>query len=103
MTFGCAERPNQLSRVLVSILVEAAEPEAPARPQIVLQTHYQTDPRYSNSNQAKACFVKYSEFHKCAAEEGEDSEKCKSFQRAYRSICPCDWVTRWNELREEGS
>lgn len=29
---------------------------------------------------------------RCAAEAGEDDDKCKFYQRAYRSICPGEWV-----------
>ena len=25
------------------------------------------------------------------------------FQRAYRSLCPGEWLERWNEQREEGT
>jgi cytochrome c oxidase subunit 6b len=36
------------------------------------------------------------------AQTGGDEEKCSPFARAYRSLCPTEWIERWNEAREEG-
>lgn len=30
---------------------------------------------------------------RCTAEKGEDSDDCKIHQKAYRSICPSEWVS----------
>ncbi len=37
------------------------------------------------------------------SERGEDAPECSVFQRAYRSLCPSEWLERWNEQREEGT
>lgn len=53
--------------------------------------------------QARHCYTRYNEFYRCQAERGEDAPECSVFQRAYRSICPSEWLERWNEQREEGT
>ena len=40
---------------------------------------------------------------RCAAEKGEDDESCKFFAKAYRSLCPTEWVEKWNEERDGGT
>lgn len=61
------------------------------------------DPRFTNPNQARRCFVSYCEYHKCIKEEGRvDADRCRSYKQAYHSICPMEWIELWNELREEG-
>jgi cytochrome c oxidase subunit 6b len=61
------------------------------------------DPRFPATNQARNCFVKYNEAHKCYAEKGEDAPECARIARDYRSICPTEWVAAWNEARENGT
>ena len=112
------------------------------------------DPRFPQTNQAKHCYTRYNEFHKCVpcasrrldgtnqrpasnhpiavvgsclkmltnifppsppllsfpfphlrckAQNGEDDEECEKYARYYRSMCPTDWVTKWNEEREAGT
>uniref|UniRef100_A0A7S0WH22 Uncharacterized protein n=1 Tax=Chlamydomonas leiostraca TaxID=1034604 RepID=A0A7S0WH22_9CHLO len=60
------------------------------------------DPRFPNRNQARHCFVRFNEFHKCAHERGEDHPRCVFYQRAYQSLCPSEWLENWTELREKG-
>lgn len=60
------------------------------------------DWRFPTTNQARHCFTRYNEYHKCVAEKGEDSEKCEKYAKYYRSLCPGDWVDKWNEQRENG-
>ena len=50
------------------------------------------DHRFPSTNQARHCYTRYNEFHKCAAEKSED--ECHFYQKAYRSVCPNDWVSR---------
>ena len=47
----------------------------------------------------------YNEFLVCAHRNGDDeaAPACADMLRKYRSICPADWVERWNEQREAGS
>mmetsp|Transcript_50143 Transcript_50143/g.95785 ORF Transcript_50143/g.95785 Transcript_50143/m.95785 type:complete len:91 (+) Transcript_50143:78-350(+) len=58
------------------------------------------DPRFVTTNQAKHCYTRYNEFHKCTAEDGEN---CEKYAKAYRSLCPNEWIERWNEQRENGT
>jgi cytochrome c oxidase subunit 6b len=50
------------------------------------------DPRFPNTNQSRHCYTRYNEFYKCKAEKGEEDPECKYYQKAYRSICPVEWV-----------
>ena len=36
---------------------------------------------------------------RCVAESGEEDDKCKFFQRSYRSVCPGEWVSQNSSLR----
>eukprot|EP00897_Mesotaenium_endlicherianum_P005898 jgi/Mesen1/5336/ME000267S04489 len=60
------------------------------------------DFRFPTTNQAKHCFTRYNEYHKCIAEKG-DENKCQKYAKYYRAICPGEWVDRWNEQREAGA
>merc|ERR1712205_124617 len=60
-------------------------------------------PKRRPRHQARHCYTRYNEFHKCAAEKGEEAEDCVFFQKAYRSMCPSIWVEKWNEERESGT
>ena len=53
--------------------------------------------------QARHCYTRYNEYHRCVAQKGEGADECRVFQRAYRSLCPGEWLERWNEQREEGT
>ena len=53
--------------------------------------------------QARTCYTRYNEFYKCKALKDEDDPECKMHQRAYRTLCPGDWVEKWNEQRDEGT
>jgi hypothetical protein len=33
----------------------------------------------------------------------DDADACKSRIRAYRTVCPAEWVENWNEQIEEGT
>ena len=75
------------------------EEEAASEDIVVKTTPF--DPRFPQQNQAKHCYTRYNEYHKCAAEKGE--EECASMAKLYRSICPGEWVEKWNEERENGT
>merc|ERR1712157_620731 len=79
--------------------VPAEEEEEEAAVEIKLETA-PFDPRFPTTNQARHCYTRYNEFHKCASEKGEDAEDCAFFQKAYRSMCPSIWVEKWNEERD---
>ncbi|BDA43303.1 probable cytochrome c oxidase subunit 6B at C-terminar half [Coccomyxa sp. Obi] len=81
---------------------ETEEEEEEPKPVIELKTASH-DPRFPSTNQARHCYTRYNEYHRCVAQKGEDDPECSVFQRAYRSICPSDWLERWNEARENGT
>jgi len=81
---------------------EEAEEEEEPQVEVKLGTA-PYDSRFTTTNQARHCYTRYNEFHKCAAEKGEEAEDCKFFQKAYRSMCPSIWVEKWNEERESGT
>ncbi|CAM6084275.1 unnamed protein product [Calypogeia fissa] len=61
------------------------------------------DYRFPTTNQAKHCYTRYNEYHKCVAEKGEDAPECAKYARYYRSLCPGEWIDKWNEQRENGT
>ena len=60
------------------------------------------DHRFPTANQARRCFTNVLEAHRCRAQRGDDAPECAAFTRAYRSVCPQEWIARWQELRDEG-
>lgn len=64
------------------------------------------DPRFPNTNQTKHCWQNYIDFHLCTAlytkNDGEEDGRCQRFKRNYLSLCPEDWVSKWDEQREAG-
>lgn len=60
------------------------------------------DVRFPSTNQARTCYTRYNEYYKCKQLKGEDSEECGKFRAAAMSICPMDWVEKWEEQRAEG-
>ncbi|CAM9001079.1 unnamed protein product [Rhodiola kirilowii] len=61
------------------------------------------DFRFPTTNQTRHCFTRYIEFHRCLAAKGEESGECEKFAKYYRSLCPGEWVEKWNEQRENGT
>ncbi|KAH9654171.1 cytochrome c oxidase subunit 6b-2 [Citrus sinensis] len=61
------------------------------------------DFRFPTTNQTRHCFTRYIEFHRCLAAKGEESNECERFAKYYRSLCPGDWIEKWNEQRENGT
>ena len=41
--------------------------------------------------------------YRCKAQQGEDAEECEKYAKYYRSLCPTEWVEKWNEEREAGT
>lgn len=63
------------------------------------------DPRYPNCNQSKYCWQNYVDFHRCETQlgkAGEDTRVCALFKKNFKSLCPNDWVEKWDSQREEG-
>ncbi|CAA2945552.1 cytochrome c oxidase subunit 6b-2 [Olea europaea subsp. europaea] len=61
------------------------------------------DFRFPTTNQTRHCFTRYIEFHRCVVAKGEESGDCGKFAKYYRSLCPGEWVEKWNEQRESGT
>ena len=61
------------------------------------------DMRFPSTNQARACYTRYNEYYKCKQQKGEDSEECDAYKRAALSLCPMDWIEKWEDARSEGT
>lgn len=72
---------------------EEEEEEEP-KPEVKVQTT-PYDPRFVTTNQARHCYTRYQEYHRCAKENGDDAPECTFFQKAYRALCPGDWIERY--------
>ncbi|KAL2512694.1 Cytochrome c oxidase subunit 6b-1 [Abeliophyllum distichum] len=81
---------------------DAGEQEAEDTPEIKLETA-PADFRFPTTNQTRHCFTRYIEYHRCVAAKGEDASECNKFAKFYRSLCPGEWIERWNEQRENGT
>ena len=81
---------------------EEEEEEEEPKPELKLGTA-PNDWRFPAQNQAKHCYTRYQEFHKCESQRGEGAEECAFFKRAFKSVCPNDWVEEWDEQREAGT
>lgn len=59
----------------------------------------QFDPRFPYQNQTKHCAQSYVDYHKCVNVKGEEFEPCKIFFKTFSSLCPVDWVEKWDDQR----
>jgi cytochrome c oxidase subunit 6b len=80
----------------------AEEEDAEEKPEIKIETA-PADFRFPTTNQTRHCFTRYVEYHRCVAAKGEGAPECDKFAKYYRSLCPGEWVDRWNEQRENGT
>ncbi|KAK9070274.1 hypothetical protein SSX86_010674 [Deinandra increscens subsp. villosa] len=71
------------------------------RPDVKLETA-PADYRFPTTNQSRHCFTRYVEYHRCVDAKGEGAPECNKFAKYYRSLCPGEWVDKWNEQRENG-
>ncbi|KAH7514335.1 hypothetical protein FEM48_Zijuj11G0077900 [Ziziphus jujuba var. spinosa] len=55
------------------------------------------------AEQPRHCYTSYLEYHKCVKEKGKDAPECEKFERHYKSLCPVEWIERWDEQRENGT
>ncbi|XP_010267072.1 PREDICTED: cytochrome c oxidase subunit 6b-1-like [Nelumbo nucifera] len=81
---------------------ESGDPEVEQTPEIKLETA-PADFRFPTTNQTRHCFTRYIEYHRCTAAKGEGAPECDKFAKYYRSLCPGEWIDRWNEQRENGT
>ncbi|RHZ83615.1 hypothetical protein Glove_89g41 [Diversispora epigaea] len=61
------------------------------------------DARFPNTNQTKHCWQNYVDYYKCIKSRGEDFPPCKQFFRAFNSLCPNDYISKWDTQRDEGN
>ncbi|CAN4115485.1 unnamed protein product [Withania somnifera] len=71
-------------------------------PEIKLETA-PADFRFPTTNQTRHCFTRYIEYHRCVAAKSEGAPECDKFAKYYRSLCPGEWIDKWNEQRENGT
>ncbi|KAL4399049.1 Cytochrome c oxidase subunit 6B [Malassezia pachydermatis] len=45
----------------------------------------------------------YVDYYRCVNSKGEDFEPCKQFFQTYHSLCPNEWIEKWDEQREGGN
>ncbi|KAI8351156.1 cytochrome c oxidase, subunit VIb [Blakeslea trispora] len=57
---------------------------------------------FPNTNQTKHCWQNYVDYFKCINARGEEFEPCQQFKKAYHSLCPNEWIEKWDSQREEG-
>ncbi|XP_072972207.1 cytochrome c oxidase subunit 6b-3-like [Typha angustifolia] len=75
----------------------------PPPPDGVIELHtVPSDARFPFTNQTRHCYSRYLEYHHCVKAKGPDSPECEKFARWYRSLCPTEWIVKWNEQREMG-
>ncbi|XP_070821909.1 cytochrome c oxidase subunit 6B2 [Chaetodon trifascialis] len=64
------------------------------------------DARFPNTNQTRNCFQNYLDFHRCTkalSARDQDVTPCDWYQRVYKTLCPLNWVSKWDEQMEDGS
>ncbi|KAM3200250.1 cytochrome c oxidase subunit 6b-1 isoform X1 [Capsicum annuum] len=79
-----------------------SQESADETPEIKLETA-PADFRFPTTNQTRHCFTRYIEYHRCIAAKGEGAPECDKFAKYYRSLCPGEWIDKWNEQRENGT
>lgn len=75
--------------------------QEPKQREIVLQTA-PLDHRFTTPNAARYCYTVYNEYHRCLQQTGDNAEECQKYYKTFRSLCPDEWLEKWNELRENG-
>ncbi|KAI3685982.1 hypothetical protein L1987_79651 [Smallanthus sonchifolius] len=93
---------NEVTEAPPVVTEESHENTVDETPEIKLETA-PGDYRFPTTNQSRHCFTRYVEYHRCVAAKGEDASECDKFAKYYRSLCPGEWVDRWNEQRENGT
>ena len=62
-----------------------------------------TSPVVTTSVVSRNCFQNYLDFYRCTNIRGEDYEPCQYFKKNFKTICPNDWVEKWDGQREAGT
>lgn len=61
------------------------------------------DPRFPNTNQTRYCYQSYIDYYRCQKVRGTDYKPCEYFSKVFHSVCPNEWVEKWDSQREEGT
>jgi len=97
-----SEKPEAEDSSAAEESSEVSEEAADEKPEIKIETA-PADFRFPTTNQTRHCFTRYIEYHRCVAAKGEGAPECEKFAKYYRSLCPSEWIERWNEQRENGT
>ncbi|CAN6226141.1 unnamed protein product, partial [Urochloa humidicola] len=97
-----SEEPEAEETAAAEESSDAADEAADEKPEIKIETA-PADFRFPTTNQTRHCFTRYIEYHRCVAAKGEGAPECEKFAKYYRSLCPSEWIERWNEQRENGT
>ena len=68
----------------------------------LIDLHFTSPYHNHNYLHSRNCFQNYLDFYRCTNLRGEDYEPCQYFKKSFKTICPNDWIARWDEQREEG-
>ena len=61
------------------------------------------NPYFPNQQQTKHCWVSFVDFKRCEKKLGAEAPECEKYFRAYNSLCPDDWVDKWETQIENGT
>jgi len=61
------------------------------------------DPKFPSTNQAGHCWNRYNEWVLCLKTTHGDEDACAQMRQLAVSICPVDWVEKWDDEREIGN
>ena len=55
------------------------------------------------SSHSRNCWQNYVDYFRCVNLRGEDYAPCQFFNRSYHTLCPADWIEKWDDARERGA
>lgn len=61
------------------------------------------DSRFPHQNQTRNCWQNYVDYYRCLKIKGEKYSLCDYFKQTFTVLCPSEWVSQWDEQRENGS
>ncbi|XP_061801956.2 cytochrome c oxidase subunit 6B2 [Nerophis lumbriciformis] len=98
--------PPRTSQVLLNFASRPANMSETIEDKIKNYRTAPFDARFPNTNQTRNCFQNYLDFHRCnkaLSAKDQDIAPCEWYQKVYKSLCPINWVERWDEQIENGS
>merc|ERR1711973_924658 len=93
-------RPSERSSLIMASF-GAAPGERPALRKELQTVPY--DSRFPNTNQARNCWQNYVDYHRCVNLKGEEYEPCQFFWKNFNTLCPLEWVEKWDDQRDNGT